>query len=77
MRSLFLLTLCCSNIVFATATPLEEQLKQAIYQNNSGQIQSLLYQYQQQSQQDLTLKAYAEAKLATLQQNYDVFTEKY
>lgn len=72
MRSFFLLALCCSNIVFASATTLEEQLKQAIYQNNSGQIQSLLYQYQQQPQQDLTLKAYAVAKLATLQQNYDV-----
>lgn len=72
MRSFFLLALCCSNIVFASVTTLEEQLKQAIYQNNSGQIQSLLYQYQQQPQQDLTLKSYAEAKLAALQHNYDV-----
>ncbi|MDG6833348.1 DUF2251 domain-containing protein [Glaesserella parasuis] len=72
MRSFFLLALCCSNIVFASVTTLEEQLKQAIYQNNSGQIQSLLYQYQQQPQQDLTLKSYAEAKLSALQQNYDV-----
>lgn len=72
MRSFFLLALCCSNIVFASVTTLEEQLKQAIYQNNSSQIQSLLYQYQQQPQQDLTLKSYAEAKLAALQHNYGV-----
>ncbi|MCT8763956.1 surface lipoprotein assembly modifier [Glaesserella parasuis] len=72
MRYIFLLALCCSNIVSAATTILEEQLKQAIYQNNSGQIQSLLYQYQQQPQQDLILKSYAEAKLSALQQNYDV-----
>ena len=54
MRKLFYSLFFCSTFVWASSngsiTALEEQLKQAIYQNNAEQIQSFLSQYQQQTQ---------------------------
>jgi len=74
MRKLFYSLFFCSTFVLASPngsiTALEEQLKQAIYQNNAEQIQSFLSQYQQQTQQDPLLLSYAEAKLASLHQDY-------
>ena len=74
MRKLFYSLFFCSTFVLASSngsiTALEEQLKQAIYQNNAEQIQSFLSQYQQQTQQDPLLLSYAEAKLASLRQDY-------
>lgn len=74
MRNLFYSLFFCSTFVLASSngsiTALEEQLKQAIYQNNAEQIQSFLSQYQQQTQQDPLLLSYAEAKLASLRQDY-------
>lgn len=70
MRSLFLLFLCYSGVALALPSTLEERLKQAIYQDNSSEIQSLLDQYQQQAEQEPMLRAYAHAKLATLQGKY-------
>lgn len=69
-HSIFYSFLLSSSLVFASTEELTEQLKQAIYQENSGEISSILYQYQQQASQDPLLLLYAEAKLATLRQDF-------
>ncbi|AUI66209.1 MULTISPECIES: porin family protein [Glaesserella] len=74
MRKLFYSLFFCSTFALASSNgstiALDEQLKLAIYQNNAEQIQSFLSQYQQQAQQDRLLISYAEAKLASLHQDY-------
>ncbi|QLB19959.1 hypothetical protein A6B41_03865 [Mannheimia granulomatis] len=72
MRFSFLfLTLCITHTVFATNKPdLEEQLKQAVYLQRLDDIQKLLQEYQEQTDSDPKLIAYAQAKSAFIQQDY-------
>lgn len=70
MRSLYYSLCFFATVAEAAPTILEEQLKSAIFQQDSAQIQQLLTQYQQQANTDPILTAYANAKLASLEQNY-------
>ncbi|WP_156930228.1 surface lipoprotein assembly modifier [Mannheimia granulomatis] len=69
--SFLFLTLCITHTVFATNKPdLEEQLKQAVYLQRLDDIQKLLQEYQEQTDSDPKLIAYAQAKSAFIQQDY-------
>ncbi|MEG9488502.1 surface lipoprotein assembly modifier [Mannheimia indoligenes] len=57
-------------MVLANHSKLEEQLKQAIYQQEFKKIQILLKDYKQQENADPTVIAYAKAKSAFIQQDY-------
>lgn len=70
MRFFFFLFFIFSVTVKAEITSIEEQLKQAIYRQEMGGIQILLTQYQQLENQDPILIAYAQAKLASIKQDY-------
>lgn len=58
-----------SGLSFATENSLEEQLKQAIYQQSAVQIQTLLTQYSTVKNPDPILISYAKAKLHFLKGN--------
>lgn len=68
--SFLFLTLCITHTVFATKPDLEEQLKQAVYLQRLDDIQKLLQEYQEQTDSDPKLIAYAQAKSAFIQQDY-------
>ncbi|HDL5698574.1 TPA: DUF560 domain-containing protein [Mannheimia haemolytica] len=60
----------CMQAALANNANLEEQLKQAIYQQEFGAIQAFLKDYQQQKNADPMVIAYAKAKSAFIQQDY-------
>lgn len=66
---LFFCLFFCS-IVPAQASSLEDNLKQAIYRQDSRQIQTLLRDYSQEENKDPILIAYAQAKLAFIRKDY-------
>lgn len=71
MRFYFLfLAIFCTQVALANSSELEEQLKQAIYQQKFEAIQTLLKAYQQQENADPVVIAYAKAKSAFIQQDY-------
>lgn len=70
MRFFFFLFFLFSLSIKAESLSLEDTLKQAIYHQEAKQIQFLLDQYLQTEKQNPIVLAYAEAKLAFLQQDY-------